>query len=163
MRESINYINWMLYISTIHIPSRGAIHRYSWQMLSPGQSLLLEHNFFSQPTFSSVGFPKYPSGQVQNGLCWLGLQTALRPQMTGPSQTFMHSRWPNARALTLHDSASGQSLLLLHFSAGAQTPPRHSWKLGHWLFLVHFGTHFSLTQTWLDKQSRMEEQGAESI
>ena len=83
--------------------------------------------------------------------------------MTGPSQTFIHSLWPNARALTLQASASAQLSLLLHFSAGAQTPPRHSWKLGHSLFLVHFGTHFSLTHTWLDKQSLMEEHGAENI
>ena len=143
-----------------YLHSSGAMHLYSWHTPSPGQSLLSEHSFFSQPIFSSNGFPKYPSGQVQNGRCWLGLQTAFLPQITGPSQTFMHSLCPNAKALILQDSVSSHWSLLLHFSAGAQTPPLHSWKLGQSLFLLHFGTHCSFTQTWLVKQSRTDLQGA---
>ena len=61
----------------------------------------------------------------------------------------------------VQDSDVAQSSFERHFSAKAQTPPRHSWNSGHWLFLLHLGTHFSLTQTWLSKQSLMEEQGGE--
>lgn len=56
---------------------------------------------------------------------------------------------------------SAQSSLDRHFSAKAQTPPRHSWNSGHWLFLRHLGTHFSLTQTWLSRQSLRDEHGGE--
>ena len=61
----------------------------------------------------------------------------------------------------VHDSEVAQSSFDRHFSAKAQTPPLHSWNSGHWLFLLHLGTHFSLTQTWLSKQSLIEEQGGE--
>jgi hypothetical protein len=61
----------------------------------------------------------------------------------------------------VQDSAVEQSSLERHFSARAQTPPRHSWNCGHWLFLVHLGTHISLTQTWFSKQSLREKHGAE--
>ena len=56
----------------------------------------------------------------------LGWQTAFLPQMTGPSQTLRHSLCPKLERAVVQDSAPEQSPFERHFSAKAQTPPRHS-------------------------------------
>ncbi len=99
------------------LPSSGAIHLKSLQTPSPGQSLLVVQSFFWHPTFSSFGFPKNPSGQMQFGRWPLAWQIAFLPQMTGPSQTFLHSRWPKFECSVVQDSSDEQSSLLRHFSA----------------------------------------------
>ena len=70
------------------------------QTRSPRQSPFLLHWIFWQPTFSSVGLPKNPSGQVQTGRWPWAVQTALRPQITGPAQASSHSNSPVSENLS---------------------------------------------------------------
>ena len=132
------------------------------QMLSPIQSPLTRHCFFWHPIFSSLASPKNPSGQVQTGRWLRAVHRAFLPQMTGPAQTFSHSKSPFSRPTQV--SVSPHSWSLEHRDSRIQTPP--DWQVcrgGHWLSSVHLLIQLPPLHSWLSRQSLEDWQGGEQM